>query len=121
MQLLCVFVVAETARSVPLVQVPDGSTVEAADALIARRPPGTVVELPIWTIPEDPAWAYLEAPRQYVSLVDANERINGYSGYAPKNYVPLAGAVSQFPAPVAMRRSTGGRVRYVVLQDPSDR
>ena len=35
---LCVFLVAETARSVPLVRVPDGTTVEAADALIARRP-----------------------------------------------------------------------------------
>jgi len=114
--LLCVVLIAETARSVPLVRVPSGAAVEAADSLIARRPAGTVVELPIWTIPEDPSWAYLEAPRQYVSLLDGNNRINGYSGYAPKGYVPLAGAVGQFPAAVAMKELDRRAVRYVVLR-----
>jgi hypothetical protein len=114
--LLCVFVIAETARSVPLVQVPDSKAVDAADALISRRPAGTVVELPIWGTPEDPAWAYLEAPRQYVSLVDKDDRINGYSGYAPKDYHALAGAISQFPAAVAMKALDRRAVRYVVLR-----
>ena len=113
--LLCVFLVAETARSVPLVRVPDGAAVEAANALIARRPAGVVVELPIWGTSADPLWAYLEAPRQYVSLVDANDRINGYSGYMAPGYYEQAGALAQFPAPVAMKALDRRDVRYVVL------
>jgi hypothetical protein len=113
--LLCVFLIAETARSVPLVRVPNSAAVEAADALIARRPAGVVVELPIWGISADPLWAYLEAPRQYVSLVDANDRINGYSGYMPPGFYELAGAIAAFPAPVAMKALDRRHVRYVVL------
>jgi hypothetical protein len=113
---LCGFVIAETAVEVPLVRVPDGAAATAVGRFLVHRPPGVVAELPMRASSDGAAWPYLEAPRQFVSLIDANDRVNGYSGYAPKDYDDLAPVLNGFPDKQAMKALDEHDVRYVVLR-----
>jgi hypothetical protein len=113
---LCGLVLAESARSVPLVEVPRSTTDEAAARYLDSRPPGVVAELPIRGINDGAVWAYTESPRQFVSLIDNNDRINGYSGYTPPGFDALVPVINSFPSPEAMRILERREVRYVVLR-----
>jgi hypothetical protein len=113
---LVVIVLAETATRIPLVRVPDATTSVAVNEELERRPDGVVAELPMKGLSTGVEWAFLESPRQLVGLIDANDRINGYSGYVPKGYDDLVREVNAFPSNAALRALAEHDVRYVVLR-----
>ena len=109
-------VLAETAVKVQLVEVPSGAAVEAVNRELAARPPGVVVELPMRAEPDLAPWPFTEVPRQYLSLIDNNDRVNGYSGFAPEGHDQFAATANTFPAAEALAEFRRDRVRYVVLR-----
>jgi hypothetical protein len=109
-------VVVESARSVPYVDVPDSRVAEGVGRYLEGRPDGVVVELPIRGIQDGAVWAYTESPRLYVSLIDANDRVNGYSGYTPPGFDATTPVMNTFPSPEALALLDERDVRYVVLR-----
>jgi hypothetical protein len=114
--LISAFVVAETARELPMTRVPEGATVEAVNHALARRGDGTVAELPMKGATDGVAWAYVESPRQYLSLIDDHPRVNGYSGFTPEGFEQLAATVDTFPSAKSLAALARHDVRYVVLR-----
>ena len=110
------FVVAETAREIPMTRVPEGAAVEAVNHALARRGDGTVAELPMKGINDGVAWAYVESPRQYLSLIDDHPRVNGYSGFSPEGFEHLAATINTFPSAKSLAALARHDVRYVVLR-----
>ena len=113
---LCAAVLFETRVTIPLTRVPDGPVADGVADYLDDRPPGVVVELPIRGVADGPAWAYLESPRQLVSLGDNDDRVNGYSGYAPEGFDVTVQRLNRFPQPAALRALDRRDVRYVVLR-----
>jgi hypothetical protein len=113
---LCGFVFLETAVTIPLVRVPDGRVADGVADYLDDRPAGVVAELPIRGPADGAAWAYLESPRQLVSLGDADDRVNGYSGYAPEGFDAIVPVLNEFPSADALAVLDEHDVRYVVLR-----
>ena len=113
---LCAVVIAETTRQVPLVRVPASDVEQAVGRYLARQPDGVVVELPIRGTVDGVAWPYTESPRLYLSLLDDNERVNGYSGYTPPGFDALVPVYNSFPSPESLEALAAADVRYVVLR-----
>jgi hypothetical protein len=110
------FMVAESAMPIVLTRVPDSTRATAVNELLARRPDGVVVELPVGSPADGWRWAYVEAPRQALSTIDWNERVGGYSGFAPPGYDELAATLETFPSRSALDAMRRLGVRYVVLR-----
>jgi hypothetical protein len=110
------FVILETAVEVPTVRVPDSEVARAVGEELADRPDGVVVELPMKGPADGQLWGYLESPRQYASLIDANPRVNGYSGFFPEGFDDVVTTLDKFPKPAALRVADEHDVRYVVLR-----
>ena len=113
---LCTLVFLETAVTIPLVRVPDGRVADGVADYLDDRPAGVVAELPIRGPADGAAWAYLESPRQLVSLGDTDERVNGYSGYAPEGFDAIVPLLNEFPSREALAVLDEHDVRYVVLR-----
>jgi hypothetical protein len=113
---LTVVVVAESAMTLAFVHVPtradDGGVVEA----LRERAPGAVLELPIESSAAGPAWPYVEAPRQLEAIADGHPRVNGYSGFEPKNFVVRAAILNEFPSAGSLALAHTLGVRYIVLR-----
>ena len=114
--LLCAVVIAETARAVPLVRVPDSLAAEGVGRYLQGRPEGVVAELPIRGTADGAVWAYTESPRLYVSLIDGNDRLNGYSGYTPPGFDEQVPVLNAFPSEESLKILDRRGVRYVVLR-----
>lgn len=114
--LLSALIVVETARELPTVRVPGGQRVEAVNEVLKRRPSGVVVELPITSVSDGVRWAYLESPRQYLSLIDTKPRVNGYSGFEPEGFDRLVDRLNTFPSLDSLGALERHDVRYVVLR-----
>ncbi len=61
------------------------------------------------------AWPFVEAPRQYLSTIDFNPRVNGYSGAEPLGFVELAAVLNTYPSAEAQAILDEFGVRYVIL------
>lgn len=109
-------IVAESAMRIELVEVPARAAARAVNEELATRPPGVVAELPVGTPGDGAAWAYVETPRLWLSRLDGNDRISGYSGFAPPDFDRLVGPVEEFPGVRAFDRLAELDVRYVVLR-----
>lgn len=110
---------AESFMTVGFVRVPGDDAHRAVNEALAGREPGAVVELPVGSPSDGWVWAFVEMPRQYLSLADGHPRVGGYSGYAPPGFDELAATLETFPAPASLRALDALRVRYVVLRtDP---
>ena len=94
----------------------DDATLAVYHAL-DHRPTGVVAELPIVNPGRDggTAWAFLEAPRMTYSSLDWNDRVNGYSGSFPANYLTDADSLNTFPSPGSLATARRLKVRYLVL------
>ena len=114
--LIGAFVLAETARELPMTRVPAGPGVEAVNDALARRGDGVVAELPMKGAANGAQWPYVESPRQYLSLIDDHPRVNGYSGFTPKGFEQLAATVATFPSAQSLAALARHDVRYVVLR-----
>jgi hypothetical protein len=113
---LAVVVLAESAIGLVFVKVPTSKNDGGVDTALKQRPNGLVLELPIKSVQSGSAWPYVEAPRQVAALRDGDPRVNGYSGYQPKNFDAEATLLGGFPSAAAIAEARRLGVRYVVLR-----
>jgi len=106
----------ETASALQFARAPDDDGSTAVNEALDERAPGVVVELPLRSPEDGAAWAFVEMPRQYLSRIDGNERLNGYSGFAPPDQGHLANALDTFPSAESLDVLRAREVRYVVLR-----
>lgn len=112
--LLALVVLAEVGGPMARVEVPEGDRLLVYEEL-ARRNEGVVLELPIKSPSDGISWAFVEAPRMYHGTTDWNDRINGYSGSAPRGFEERAARLQSWPAPDAEALADDLGVGYVVL------
>jgi hypothetical protein len=113
---LVVVVLAE-ALTLGLVRypAPGGPAREAVYDELARREPGVVVELPFADPGRGVAWAFVEAPRMMLATRDFNPRVNGYSGFFPRDYLHEVNLMNALPEARSVARLEQLGVRYLVL------
>jgi hypothetical protein len=113
---LAVVVIMESALPLQFVRVPTATADGGISVALNTRPPGAAVELPMESSARGVVWPFVEAPRELLALRDHDPRLNGYSGFQPKNYDALAATVNQFPHPDAIATLRRLNVRYIVLR-----
>ncbi len=84
--------------------------------VLAGRPPGGVVELPVVSPLDLAVWPHVEAQRMVLSTIDWHTRVGGYSGFWPRDYLEQVALLRTFPSPAALERLDQLGVRYVVLR-----
>jgi hypothetical protein len=108
-----VLIMAENIGPVHRVRV---ATNPAVNEALAKRPRGTVLELPfIDPTVDGTGWAFVEAPRMVAARVDNHPRVNGYSGGFPTDYVTTARAMTDPTSTDGRRRLAEIAVRYVIV------
>jgi hypothetical protein len=110
------FVLLEAAAPVGTVRVPTAADDGGVAQALRARPRGPVVELPIYSMTSGLPWPYVEAPRQLEALRDGRPRVNGYSGFQPKNFDQVRAKLDGFPDPSALYEARRLGVRYIVLR-----
>jgi hypothetical protein len=113
--LLGVVVLAESSVDVFLVRLPDAPAWTAVNRELARRPDGLVLELPI-RLGVESSRTIVEAPREYLARIDDHPRVNGYSGFDPRDYDAGAFVLNGFPSADALSLIDELGVRYVVIR-----
>jgi len=113
---LTALVIAETALPLTFVRVPTTADDGGVSAALRARPTGVAVELPLESSARGVTWPFVESPRQLVALHDHDPRLNGYSGFEPKDFDAFAAGVNAFPDQDAIATLRGLGVRYVVLR-----
>lgn len=108
--------IAESANRIQFARVPSMAVDTAVNHALARLPHGPVVELPAGSPSDGWPWAYIEAPRLALSTIDWDERVGGYSGFAPPEYDALAATLETFPSRASLTTMRRLGVRYVVLR-----
>lgn len=109
------FVLAESALTIVFVAVPRVHA-GTADAFLAHRPPGVVLELPLPDPAIGAAWAYTEGPRMALATDDFHPRVNGYSGFYPPEYRALSATLQELPGAEAQAALCSLHVRYLLLR-----
>ncbi len=104
------------AQSIPFVRVPVHHDDGGFDTALQHLPRGVVLELPAKGAATGPAWAWVETPRQLLALRDGDPRVNGYSGYEPKNFSLDTAILDTFPTAPALAQLRTFGVRYVILR-----
>jgi hypothetical protein len=113
--LLGAVVLVESSVVVFLVRLPDARQWTAVNHELARRPDGLVLELPI-RLGVDSSRVIVEAPREYLARIDDDPRVNGYSGFDPRDYDAGAYVLNGFPSTDALSLADDLGVRYVVIR-----
>jgi hypothetical protein len=113
---LAALVLLEAAAPVSTVRVPTAADDGGIAQALRARPAGVVVELPIYSSSSGMPWPYVEAPRQLEALRDGRPRVNGYSGFQPKDFDKVRAVLDGFPDPSALYETRRLGVRYVVLR-----
>src|SRR4029079_8459679 len=93
---------AEWSCGLVFVMYPTSADEGGVDKALSARPKGVVLELPIKSVKSGAAWPYAEAPRQVAALRDGHPRVNGSSGYQPKNFDEEATVLGGFPSAAAI-------------------
>jgi hypothetical protein len=110
------FMLLEFAGSVKQAQLPTDRATLAVYYELARRPQGAVVELPMaGSISPTHEWPFVEAPRMAYGTIDWHNRVNGYSGSAPSDYLSNLASLNTFPSSRALDTARRLKVRYVVV------
>ena len=113
---LAALVLAECAIALTFVRVPTSADDGGVDAALRTRPTGVVLELPIVAADRGSIWASTEAPRQFLALRDHDARVNGYSGFQPKDFDTEVAELNTFPSMPSINLARELGVRYVVLR-----
>lgn len=113
---LAFVVVAESMLPLQYVRVPTAAADGGISTALNARPSGIVVELPIESSARGLVWPFVESSRALAALRDHDPRLNGYSGFQPKNFDSLAVTANHFPDPDAIAILRQLDVRYVVLR-----
>lgn len=112
---LATLVLVESAIVIDFIDVPLQETYSAVNRRLKDLPAGVVVELPIRSH-VDPEWGAVEGPRQFLSTLDWNDRVNGYSGFDPPGFAEVAIDLNEFPNFDSFHWIDKFAVRYVVLR-----
>jgi hypothetical protein len=99
----------ELATTWPMKDVGD---VEPVYRVLARLPPGPVIEMPFWYLEfMFPRHTYymLQSTRHWMPLV------NGYSDYTPPDFVDHVMTLAAFPSRDSFKLLEPGRVRYAII------
>jgi hypothetical protein len=117
---LCVAVLLESPMLLGSARTPvEAELATGPNRYLAAADDGAVVELPIVTPLDGPAWPYVENPRMLAATIDWQPRVAGYSGFWPKLYNERMLAIRTFPSDEAFDALDSLGVRYVVLRtDP---
>jgi hypothetical protein len=110
------FMLLEFAAPVHRLVLPTDQATLAVYHQLARRPQGAVAELPI--AGHNSAfheWPFVEAPRMVYGTIDWHNRVNGYSGSAPDDYLTNLASLNSFPSRDALHTARRLKLRYVVL------
>jgi hypothetical protein len=113
---LALVVCAEAAMGLVFVRVPTARDDGGIDAALKARPKGVVLELPAGSTIRGATWPFTESPRQLAALRDGDPRINGYSGFQPKDFDAEIAVLNKFPNEAAIAEARRLGVRYVVLR-----
>ncbi|HEX5097230.1 MAG TPA: hypothetical protein VFX21_14485 [Acidimicrobiia bacterium] len=113
---LTALLLAESATSIVFTRVPDAGAARAVNEALADRPPGPVAELPVGSPADGAAWGYIETPRQWLSRIDGDPRVSGYSGFDPPGFDAVASVLDTFPSEEAFTVLQSLGVRYVVIR-----
>jgi hypothetical protein len=110
--LLAVLIVGELLVRPPVARVDHLAQSTLTNDVLRHLPAGPVLELPE---PLGPFFAYVNAAREYNSLIDLDPRVDGYSGNIPAatSGVEALASASSVASLVAPMRGYG--VRYLVL------
>lgn len=106
-------VVTEFAVALPVTEPMPGRLAEMPSYVqwLRDAPPGPVVEIPMYR--STVSGSVRQAYRQYLGTYDWNPRVNGYSGYTPRDYPELVEVMRVFPESTSPLDALG--VRYVVI------
>jgi hypothetical protein len=97
----------------PMMLMPQGDPAQTPLYRVLRMaPPGVVAELPLPTPSTLPGW---EADYVFWSSAHWKPLVNGYSGYAPVDYVRTLERMSNFPDDRSIATLRGLDVRYVIV------
>ena len=111
-----VLVGAESMMGIFFAETPSDRASRAVNRELAARDPAPVLELPVGSPADGWPWAYIETPRQYLSRIDGDPRISGYSGFAPPDFDEKAAVLESFPSDEAFDLIDELGIRYVVLR-----
>jgi hypothetical protein len=110
------FMLLEFAAPIHRVVLPTDSATLAVYHELARRPAGAVAELPIEGHNSAfHAWPFVEAPRMVYGTIDWHDRVNGYSGSAPADYLSNLATLNSFPSSRALATARRLKLRFVIL------
>jgi hypothetical protein len=97
----------------PVVVRPDRRAPTDADRFLAYQPPGTVIlEMPVPQ--DDTLWLY-ETTYQIRSIHHWQPLVNGYSGFAPREYRRTLQILEGFPDEASIERLQELNVRFILL------
>jgi hypothetical protein len=110
------FMLLEFAGAIRRVELRTDRATLAVYHELARRPQGAVVELPVaGRTSALHEWPFVEAPRMVYGTIDWHDRVNGYSGSAPGDYLSNLALLNSFPFRGALDTARHLKLRYVVL------
>jgi hypothetical protein len=110
------FMLLEFAGPVHRTVLPTDQPTLAVYHELARRPPGAVVELPMaGSVSPTHEWPFVEAPRMAYGTIDWHDRVNGYSGSAPADYLSNLATLNSFPSSRALATARRLKLRFVIL------
>lgn len=107
--ILALATAGELATTWPMRDVGD---VEPVYHVLARLPPGPVIEMPFWYVESMyPRHAYymLQSTHHWMPLV------NGYSDYLPPDFLDHVTTLAAFPSRPALKLLEPGHVRYAII------
>jgi hypothetical protein len=107
-------VLLENAVTLQFVNLPLAPMRTGVYNLLADKPAGAVIELPIAN-PATHDWGTVEPLRMLYSTTDWHPRVNGYSGYSPPGYTTTVSIERAFPSEAALTRLRQLSVRWAIL------
>ena len=110
---LCGLVLLEY-RVSPIPLVPYPNDAPPLYELLARRPPGIVVEFPV---PRPGAPPYYDPRYAYMSTFHWMPLLNGYSGFYPPSYLRRLGRLADFPDDASVASLRRENVKYVIVHE----
>jgi hypothetical protein len=84
------------------------------DALLAKRPPSVIVELPL--LSPRGFWGSLDSIYMYQGIGHFQRMLNGYSGHAPASFYQMRDMMASFPDDRSMTFLRNLQVDYVVVR-----
>lgn len=109
-------VLIESWTPIATIPVPSDPRFAEVNEVLATRARGAVLELPITGPRQGNLWNETEGPRQFLSTIDWNPRVNGISALAPPQFELVVDSLNDFPAPNALQFVDFYRIKHVIMR-----